>query len=281
MESLVNEYYKPILKWAGGKRQLLPVLIKNIPDKFNTYYEPFIGGAALLISLYSLNKIKESVISDINKDLYNLYKIIKENPQQLIDELDNLEFKNNKNDYYKARELFNSITDSVNRSALLIYLNRHGYNGLYRVNSSNKFNVPFGKYNNPGMPSSGNIMALSELFQSCTIMNSDFELTVNNAKKGDFVYFDPPYMPLSKTSYFTGYTHSGFDEKDQERLAKSFQDLSDMGVYVMESNSSTDFIKELYRDFNLLEVNARRNINSVGTNRNSIKELIITNYGVA
>ena len=281
MESLVNEYYKPILKWAGGKRQLLPVLIKNIPDKFNTYYEPFIGGAALLISLYSLNKIKESVISDTNKDLYNLYKTIKENPQQLIDELDNLEFKNNKDDYYKARELFNSITGSVTRSALLIYLNRHGYNGLYRVNSSNKFNVPFGKYNNPGMPSSGNIMALSELFQSCTIMNSDFELTVNNAKKGDFVYFDPPYMPLSKTSYFTGYTHSGFDEKDQERLAKSFQDLSDMGVYVMESNSSTDFIKELYRDFNLLEVNARRNINSVGTKRNSIKELIITNYGVA
>ncbi len=281
MESLVNEYYKPILKWAGGKRQLLPVLIKNIPDKFNTYYEPFIGGAALLISLYSLNKINESVISDINKDLYNLYKTIKENPQQLIDELDNLEFKNNKEDYYKARELFNSTEDPANRSALLIYLNRHGYNGLYRVNSSNKFNVPFGKYNNPGMPSSRNIMALSELFQSCTIMNSDFELTVNNAKKGDFVYFDPPYMPLSKTSYFTGYTHSGFDEKDQERLAKTFQELSDRGVYVMESNSSTDFIKELYKDFNLLEVDARRNINSVGTKRNSIKELIITNYGVA
>ena len=281
MESLSNEYYKPILKWAGGKRQLLPALIKNIPEKFNTYYEPFIGGAALLISLYSLNKINESVISDTNKDLYNLYKTIMENPQQLIDKLDNLEFKNNKEDYYKARELFNSTEDPANRSALLIYLNRHGYNGLYRVNSSNKFNVPFGKYNNPGMPSSRNIMALSELFQSCTIMNSDFELTVNNANKGDFVYLDPPYMPLSKTSYFTGYTHSGFDEKDQERLAKSFRELSDRGVYVMESNSSTDFIKELYKDFNLLEVDARRNINSVGTKRNSIKELIITNYGVA
>ena len=281
MESLANEYYKPILKWAGGKRQLLPVLIKNIPDKFNTYHEPFIGGAALLISLYSLNKIDESVISDTNKDLYNLYKIIKENPQQLINELNNLEFKNNKDDYYKARELFNSTEDPANRSALLIYLNRHGYNGLYRVNSSNKFNVPFGRYNNPGMPSSGNIMALSELLQSCTIMNSDFEVTVNNARKGDFVYFDPPYMPLSKTSYFTGYTHSGFDEKDQGRLAKTFSELSDRGVYVMESNSSTDLIRELYRDFNLLEVDARRNINSVGTKRNSIKELIITNYGVA
>ena len=281
MESLVNEYYKPILKWSGGKRQFLPILLKNIPHKFNTYFEPFIGGAALLISLYSLNKIGDFVISDTNKDLYNLYQTIKEDPQQLIDELNNINFKNNKEDYYNARELFNSSSDPIERSALIIYLNRHGYNGLYRVNSNNKFNVPFGKYNNPGMPSPGNIMALSELFQSCIIMNSDFELTVNNAKKGDFVYFDPPYMPLSKTSYFTGYTHSGFDEKDQERLAKIFHELSDKGVYVMESNSSTYFIKDLYKDFNLLEVDARRNINSVGTKRNSIKELIITNYGVA
>ncbi|MCL4345663.1 MAG: DNA adenine methylase [Candidatus Thermoplasmatota archaeon] len=281
MESLANEYYKPILKWAGGKRQLLPILIRHIPDKFNTYYEPFIGGAALLISLYSLNKIGECVISDTNEDLYLLYKIIKENPQQLIDKLANLEFRNNKDDYYNARELFNSITDPWKRSALLIYLNRHGYNGLYRVNSRNKFNVPFGKYNNPGMPSPRNIMALSKIFQSCTIMNSDFEVTVKNAKKGDFVYFDPPYIPLSKTSYFTGYTNSGFDEKDQERLAKSFRELSNKGVYVMESNSNTDPIKELYKDFNVLEVEARRNINSVGTKRNSIKELIITNYSDA
>ncbi|MGP6238975.1 DNA adenine methylase [Cuniculiplasma sp. SKW4] len=281
MESLDNEYYKPILKWAGGKRQLLPMLIKCIPDKFNTYYEPFLGGAALLISLYSLNKLNDSVISDKNEDLYILYKNIKENPMKLIDELVNLEFKNNKNDYYQARELFNSITDSEKRSGLLIYLNRHGYNGLYRVNSKNKFNVPFGKYSNPGMPSPQNIMALSKIFQSCTIMNSDFEVTIRDAKAGDFVYFDPPYTPLNKTSYFTGYTHSGFDERDQERLAKSFAKLSNKGVYLMESNSSTDFIKELYEDFNVLEVDARRNINSVGTKRNSIKELIITNYDLS
>jgi|YelNatPaOPRAMG01_1025707.scaffolds.fasta_scaffold66880_1 DNA adenine methylase len=280
MESSVNGYYKPILKWAGGKRQILSILINNIPDKFNTYYEPFIGGAALLISLYSLNRVADSVISDTNTDLYNLYKTIKEDPQQLIDELNNIKFKNNKDDYYKARELFNSSSDPIKRSALLIYLNRHGYNGLYRVNSNNKFNVPFGRYNNPGMPSADNIMALSKLFQSCIIMNSDFEITVKNAKKMDFVYFDPPYMPLSKTSYFTGYTQLGFDEKDQERLARTFMELSDKGIYVMESNSSTDFIKDLYRNFNLLEVNARRNINSIGNKRNSINELIITNYGV-
>ena len=151
MESLLNEYYKPILKWAGGKRQLLPALLKNIPDKFNTYYEPFIGGAALLISLYSLNRISNAVISDTNADLYNLYKTIRENPHQLIDELNILGFRNTKEDYYKARELFNSSSNPVERTAILIYLNRHGYNGLYRVNSHNEFNVPFGKYTNPGM----------------------------------------------------------------------------------------------------------------------------------
>ncbi|WP_298277862.1 DNA adenine methylase [Ferroplasma sp.] len=281
MESLLNEYYKPILKWAGGKRQLLPVLLKNIPNKFNTYYEPFIGGAALLISLYSLNKINNAVISDTNRDLYNLYRTIREEPQELIDELNNLKFKNSSDDYYKARLLFNSTEDSVRRSAILIYLNRHGYNGLYRVNSNNKFNVPFGKYSNPGMPSPGNIMALSNILQSCTVMNSDFEAAVMNAVRGDFVYFDPPYMPLSKTSYFTGYTHSGFDERDQERLSRTFKELSRKGVYVMESNSSTELIRELYKDFYLIEVDARRNINSVGTKRDAVKELIITNYGVS
>ncbi|WP_298276389.1 DNA adenine methylase [Ferroplasma sp.] len=281
MESLLNEYYKPILKWAGGKRQLLPVLLKNIPDKFNTYYEPFIGGAAMLISLYSLNKINNAVISDTNTDLYNLYRTIREEPQELIDELNNLKFRNSRDDYYRARSLFNSTEDSVTRSAILIYLNRHGYNGLYRVNSNNKFNVPFGKYSNPGMPSPENIMALSKILQSCSLMNSDFEAAVMNAVRGDFVYFDPPYMPLSKTSYFTGYTHSGFDERDQERLSRTFKELSRKGVYVMESNSSTELIRELYKDFSLIEVDARRNINSVGTKRDAVKELIITNYGVS
>ena len=281
MESLLNEYYKPILKWAGGKRQLLPVLLKNIPDKFNTYYEPFIGGAAMLISLYSLNKINNAVISDTNRDLYNLYRTIREEPQELIDELNNLKFRNSRDDYYRARSLFNSTEDSVTRSAILIYLNRHGYNGLYRVNSNNKFNVPFGKYSNPGMPSPENIMALSKILQSCSLMNSDFEAAVMNAVRGDFVYFDPPYMPLSKTSYFTGYTHSGFDERDQERLSRTFKELSRKGVYVMESNSSTELIRELYKDFSLIEVDARRNINSVGTKRYAVKELIITNYGVS
>ncbi|WP_010901066.1 DNA adenine methylase [Thermoplasma acidophilum] len=280
MEQSLAEYYRPILKWAGGKRQLLPILLKYSPAKFNTYYEPFIGGAALLISLYSLNKIKSAVVSDTNKDLYNLYKTMKENPLKLIAALKDLKFKNNREDYYEARSLFNSTEDPVKRSALLIYLNRHGYNGLYRVNSENKFNVPFGRYSNPRMPSSENIMAFSNILKSCTILNLDFEMAVSHATRGDFVYFDPPYMPLNRTSYFTEYTNSGFDEKDQERLFRVYYELSKRGVYVMESNSSTEFIKELYKDFCIIEVDAKRNINSIGNRRNGIKELIITNYDV-
>jgi len=280
MESLLDTNYKPVLKWAGGKRQLLNDLIKYIPDNFNKYYEPFIGAGSFLIKLHSLNKINNAIISDLNTDLYNLYITIKSNPYALINKLNNLEFKNNSNDYYKARELFNSTDDIINRSALLIYLNKHCYNGLYRVNSQNKFNVPYGKYINPVMPSESNIISISRLLQKCTILNKDFEEAVKNASKNDFVYFDPPYMPVNKTSNFTDYTSNGFNEKDQERLYNVFKKLSDKGIYIMESNSDTIFIKNLYKGFNLIEVNARRSINSIGTKRGIINELIITNYGV-
>ena len=280
MESLLDISYKPVLKWAGGKRQLLNDLIKYMPDNFDKYYEPFIGGGSFLIKLYSMDKINTAVISDLNTDLYNLYITIKTNPYALINELKDLEFKNNSNDYYRARELFNSTDDVVNRSALLIYLNKHCFNGLYRVNSQNKFNVPYGKYVNPGMPMESDILGISNLFRKCTILNEDFEEAVKTASRGDFVYFDPPYMPVNKTSNFTGYTSNGFFENDQERLYNAFQKLSSKGVYVMESNSDTGFIKNLYKEFNLIEVNARRNINSVGTKRGIINKLIITNYGV-
>ncbi len=280
METKKLSHCRPVLKWAGGKRQLLPAIINNMPDHFNKYYEPFLGGAALLISLYSLGKLGSCIISDINRDIFNLYVNIRENPQRFIDEMNNLKFRNSKEDYYEARNLFNSTQDPLTRSVLFIYLNRHGYNGLYRVNSRNEFNVPFGRYNNPSMPSGENILAMSEILQSCTILNSDFEIAVSNAKSGDFVYFDPPYMPLNRTSYFTSYTSSGFNARDQERLAEVFIELTNRGVYVMESNANSHFIRELYRDFHLLEVDARRNINSVGADRGKIKELIITNYEI-
>ncbi len=280
METKKLSHFRPVLKWAGGKRQLLPALINNMPDHFKGYYEPFLGGAALLTSLYSLGKIGSCIISDTNRDLFNLYVNIRENPQKLIDELNNLKFKNRKEDYYEARNLFNSTEDPLIRSVLFIYLNRHGYNGLYRVNSRNEFNVPFGRYNNPSMPSAENILAMAQILQSCTLLNSDFEIAVSDAESGDFVYFDPPYMPLNRTSYFTSYTSSGFTMEDQKRLAGIFRELTKKGVYVMESNSSSSFIRELYDGFDFLELNARRNINTMGAKRGNVKEILITNYSI-
>lgn len=270
--------YRPILKWAGGKRQILDSIMMHVPDNFGTYYEPFAGGAALLASLYSAGRITKAVISDTNSDLYNLYTVIKNEPSVLIDYLKEIRFGNNAEDYYEARDLFNTCIDSVKKAGLLIYLNRHCYNGLYRVNSSGKFNVPFGRYRNPGMPSEEEIRRFSEMAGSSEILNLDFESAVRDAVKNDFVYFDPPYIPLSRTSKFTGYTSPGFGMEDQERLGMVFSKLSNRGVFVMESNSSSDLVRHLYGGFNIFTVSAKRVINSVSDRRSDIEELIITNF---
>jgi DNA adenine methylase len=269
---------KPILKWAGGKRQLLSHMTQHLPLHFMKYYEPFMGGCAMLIELNSMNKINEAIISDTNETLVSLYNIIKNEPSDLIKKLENINFKNNSDDYYNARDLFNSTNHKIEKAALMIYLNKHSYNGLYRVNSRNKYNVPFGRYHNPRMPSPVDILKLSKLFNKCSILNSDFEEVVKNASSGDFVFFDPPYVPLSKTSSFTSYTEEKFGLEDQERLSRVFQELTNRGVFVMESNSNTEYIKTLYKDFSLKEVSVSRNINSVSNKRTGIKELIITNY---
>ena len=273
---------KPILKWAGGKRQILPYLLQYIPKNFNNYYEPFAGGLALLIELYNRGRIKKAIISDINKDLINLYEIIKEKPYELISAIKEIPFKNNKDDYYQARKLFNSLEPhkNVSRAALLLYLNRHGYNGLYRVNSKGEFNVPFGRYNNPSLPDEEDIIKFHEMLKSCEILNLDFEDAVRSAQRSDFVYFDPPYMPLNETSYFTDYTSGGFSEQEQKRLASVFKKLSNKGVYVMQSNSNNEFIRQLYAEYNIVEIEARRNINSNVSKRGPVKELLVLNYQV-
>jgi len=272
----------PILKWAGGKRQILPYLLQYIPKEFNNYYEPFAGGLALLTELYNQGRIKKAIISDINKDLINLYEIIKERPYELISAIKEMPFKNNRDDYYRARELFNSLEPHKNvlRAALLLYLNRHGYNGLYRVNSKGVFNVPFGRYNNPKLPDEEDIIKFHEMLKSCEILNLDFEDAVRTAQRSDFIYFDPPYMPLNKTSYFTEYTPGGFSIQDQKRLASVFKKLSNKGVFVMQSNSDNEFIRQLYAEYNIVEIEARRNINSNASKRGSVKELIILNYPI-
>lgn len=274
------ESAKPVVKWAGGKRQILSYLISVAPDKFGTYYEPFVGGGALLIELYNSGFLEKAIISDINEDLVDMYRIVKERPEELLHELSLLKFKNNREDYYKARDKYNSIKESnPEKTALFIYLNRHGYNGLYRVNSRGEFNVPFGRYSNPSLPGREEIYSLSKVLKVTEVLNEDFEESVKSAGKRDFVYFDPPYMPVSSSSYFTDYNSAGFSKENQIRLYETFKSLSKRGVFVMESNSDSDFIEELYNGFNIVRIKARRNINSVASKRGPIDELIIRNYG--
>lgn len=273
---------RPFVKWAGGKRQLLDEIGKRLPDNWNTYYEPFVGGGALLVNLQNGRRISKAVISDLNGELVNLYTVIKHSPEQLIAALSNEEFENSEDSYKKQKGEFNMLTgrpgNEIKRAALLIYLNKHGYNGLWRVNSNGKFNVPFGRYIKRSMPSELAIRSFSRMLKNVTILHRDFEQTVKPAKIGDFVYFDPPYHPLSKTANFTDYNSDGFTFADQKRLAGVFRDLSKKRVRLMLSNSKVPEIEELYEGFTIDTVEAKRFINCNSRRRNGTREIIVTNY---
>ncbi|MFG1449562.1 MAG: DNA adenine methylase [Thermoplasmataceae archaeon] len=271
---------KPLMKWAGGKRQILPHLMNNVPDEFSVYYEPFAGGAALLLELFNAGRLRRAVISDINTDLIELYSIVKNRCNDLIEELQNMRFKNTSYDYYRARDLYNSLDSNENpeKAALMIYLNRHAYNGLYRVNSTGKFNVPFGRYRNPSLPTSESIISFSNALKNVRIVNEDFESVVCEATGNDFVYFDPPYDPVSSSSNFDSYTSNGFGHDQQIRLSSVYRRLSERGTKVMESNSNSPLIDTLYRNYTILKIGARRSINSKSEGRGKIDELIIKNY---
>ncbi len=280
----INEYrnVKPLLKWAGGKRQIINDLYKLIPTKFNYYYEPFIGGASFLIHLYNKRLINEASISDLNDELINFYNVIKHKLNEFLEYQKNNNFKNENVDYYRLRDEYNNIIGNdnynVRRAVLFLYFNKHAYNGLWRVNSNNKFNVPSGKYKTVNMFDYDNISNFSLMLKRIDIRNSDFELTVRDAEENDFVYFDPPYDPLNKTSSFTGYTKNGFDYDEQMRLFKVFKELTDRKVNVMLSNSYSDKMKLLYQEFNINIVNVNRFINSDVSKRQGLKEIIVTNY---
>lgn len=279
----INGYgsVKPMLKWAGGKRQIINELYKRIPEKFNYYYEPFAGGASFLIHLYNNNLIKYGIISDLNGELINFYNVIKYNLNAFLEEEKNSNLPNDI-EYYNLREEYNDIIGDNNykirRAVLFLYFNKHAYNGLWRVNSNNKFNVPFGKYKNVNMFDDNNIYNFSIMLKNINIFNSDFEIVIKEAKENDFVYFDPPYQPLNKTSYFTGYTKNGFDYDEQKRLFKVFKGLADKNVNVMLSNSYNEKMLELYNEFNIDTVNVNRFINSDASKRTGLKEIIVTNY---
>lgn len=278
MKSEQNNNPKPFVKWAGGKRQLIDILFSNIPDSFNDYHEPFVGGGALYFKLWSEGRIKKAFLNDFNQDLIDTYRVIQTRPKELIEELQSGKYKNEEEVYYNIRKI--KPQDLVEKAAIFTYLNKTAFNGLYRVNSKGGFNVPFGKYTNPRICNEENIMLVSESLQKVTLLDGDFSSVLNHAKKGDFVYFDPPYHPVSKTSNFTSYTKLDFGEKDQIRLNEVYTKLNEKETHVMLSNSTAPLIVDLYSNYKTITVNARRAINCKAERRGPVHELVALNYEV-
>ena len=270
---------KPFVKWAGGKRQLLEQLTKRLPKNFGlgSYFEPFIGGGALFFHLQP----KSSYLSDINSELVNTYRVIQKNVDSLIEELKKL--NNTEEEFYRIRGIdrtkeYESWSE-IKRAARFVFLNKTAFNGLWRVNSKGQHNVPFGKYLNPNICDEPNLKACSSALQSCIIEVANFYDIEEKVNAGDFVYFDPPYHPLTKTSNFTSYTKGGFYAEDQIKLKELIDRLSSKKALVMLSNSSAKLIIDLYCDkYNLEYVDASRAINCNANGRGPVKEVIITNY---
>ncbi|AAB98590.1 TPA: DNA adenine methylase [Methanocaldococcus jannaschii] len=286
---------KPFLKWAGGKTQILSQIEENLPKELKEgnikkYIEPFVGGGAVLFYLLQKYEFKKVIISDINEDLMLCYKVVKNDVDRLIEELSSLrdEFlsldeEKRKEFYYKVRDDFNknkNDCDEVKRVAQFIFLNKTCYNGLYRVNKKGEFNVPYGRYKNPKIFDEQNLKNVSKLLKNVKILCGDFEIVDEYVDAESFVYFDPPYKPLNKTSSFTSYTKYDFNDDDQIRLAKFYRKLDKRGAKLMLSNSyNVDFFGKLYEGFNIKKVVAKRMINCKGDKRkDGIYELLIMNY---
>lgn len=262
----------PFVKWVGGKRSLLPVLLENMPKLYNIYYEPFIGGGALFFALQP----KEAVLSDINKDLVITYNIVKKQPHELIKLLSKYKSLHCKEFYLKIRQQ-HFLNNLLSIAARFIYLNKTCYNGLYRVNNKGEFNVPIGKYKNPNIVDENNLLLCSKLLNSIKINYATFEQSLLHPQKNDFVYLDPPYYPINKNS-FTKYNKNSFTEKNQIGLYFCCKELDKRGVKFMLSNSDTAFIANLYREFNIQTVKAPRMVNCKAQGRTSTNELLIKNY---
>lgn len=270
---------RPFIKWAGGKTQLLPQLSALLPKRIRTYYEPFIGGGALFFSLANEGRFQRAAINDWNTELVDAYKSIRDFPEDLLGKLTTLKEEyqaDAKTVYMRERDRDPKVLSPLDRAARFLFLNRTGFNGLYRVNKQGRFNVPFGKYENPRIADEENIIACSKLLNHFVIVTTgDFAPVVAEAQPGDCVYFDPPYVPVTATANFTSYTSDGFSINDQYRLAAAFKKLVENGVAVIASNSDTEIVRDLYEGFELHEVKARRNINSKGDKRGPVGELVI------
>lgn len=260
---------KPFVKWAGGKRSIMDELTQRMPDKFNEYYEPFVGGGAVFFT----NNFSNANLSDMNSDLITTYNTVRDRPSELISVLKDHEMNNSKEYFYDVRSRHH-LADMIEISARFIYLNKTCFNGLYRVNKSDKFNVPFGNYKKPNIVQEDNIRSCSIALQDAIIHQYGYDHIL--ARSGDFVYFDPPYYPINET-YFTTYTKHGFSQDDHIKLHDFALKLCDNGVKVMLSNSNTNFIRKLYNesDFNINIILAPRYISCNG-DRKPVEELIIT-----
>lgn len=299
MKIKIKNIAKPFIKWAGGKSQLLGELAKTIQKQENekfTYIEPFVGGgAALFWVLKNFTNIEKAIINDINSDLITTYKTIKINVNELITILKNWEIEYYKFEelpeerkvyYYEKRTLFNSReTDSITHSALFIFLNRTCFNGLFRVNRNNGFNVPIGSYKTPMICDTDNLIAVNKALQRVEILNDDYTKTIEYAKNNTVFYFDPPYKPLNETSSFNSYAKDEFNDEEQIRLKEFCDKLDLLGHQWILSNSDVkgknpddNFFDDLYADYNISRVKARRNINANGNKRGQLNELLITNY---
>jgi len=274
METSFDEFKipAPFVKWVGGKRSIMKELIARLPKKFNTYYEPMVGGGAMFYEISS--QIDKAVLSDVNLKLVLTYQVVKNDVDKLIAKLKEHAKNHNKDYYYKIRKQ-HDLKNPIEIAARFIYLNKTCYNGLYRVNKAGEFNVPMGTYKNPTINQEENLKACNKVLQKATILYSSFERITPSA--GDFVYFDPPYHPTSDIS-FTSYDKDGFTEKDQERLRDFFASLDKQGVHCMLSNSNTPFIRELYKKYTLEVIEAPRMVNCKPNKRNNVEELVIRNY---
>lgn len=274
---------QPFVKWVGGKRGLLSQIIPLLPKDFNNYFEPFIGGGALFFELFSQGKLKDKSIYlfDINLELINAYNMVKNHPELLIKELEKFQQQHSKEFFYEIRAWdrekdFLKIDDLL-RATRFIYLNKTCFNGLYRVNKNNQNNVPMGNYKNPNICDSEVIFNASFALQNATILHTSYKDVLKYASQDDLVYFDPPYYPLTETSSFTSYSEFSFLDKEQKELFEVFKKLDAKECKVVHSNSDTDFIKELYSEFEIETIQANRFINSKSCGRGKINEVIIRN----
>lgn len=276
-----NALVAPVLKWVGGKRQLIETFQPLFPKKINLYCEPFLGGGAVLFKLQP----KKAFVNDINSELISVYMVIRDDVEKLILELE--KFKNESEFFYSVRdwdrnkEKYSSLSD-VERAARIIFLNKTCYNGLYRVNNAGEFNTPFGSYRNPNIVNAPVLRAVNKYFNESeiTLTSLDYAEVLSNLpkNKNTFVYLDPPYDPISTTSNFTGYSKGGFGREDQVRLRECCDFLHENKIKFMLSNSATEFIFEQYSAYNITIIKAKRSINSVGSGRGNVDEVVVRNY---